>query len=53
MVLLGRNNCSLAGIVIGFVLISADELFPELQHVFQQVDIGVFIAYALSTLIEV
>lgn len=41
------------GIVISFVLMSTNELLiPELQHVFQQVDIGIFIAYALSTLIE-
>ena len=41
------------GIVISFVLMSTNELsIPELQYVFQQVDISVFIAYALSTLIE-
>ncbi|HFI0271113.1 TPA: ABC transporter permease [Streptococcus suis] len=41
------------GIVISFILISSnDVVFPEIQYVFQQIDIGLLISHGLNILIE-
>ncbi|NQN51482.1 ABC transporter permease [Streptococcus suis] len=41
------------GIVISFILISSnDVVFPEIQYVFQQIDIGLLISHVLNILIE-
>ncbi|HFI0853837.1 TPA: ABC transporter permease [Streptococcus suis] len=41
------------GIVISFILISSNDIvFPEIQYVFQQIDIGLLISHVLNILIE-